>query len=98
MARARAEAAAGLGERVAHAQRPALVGGGGDERLALQRPQPGREDRRGDAVDVLGELAERAVAVEEGADHAEAPAIADPPGGGVEGGGMRLLDRPLCAT
>ena len=32
----------------------------------------------------LGQLAERAVAVEQGADDAQAPAVADAAGGGVE--------------
>ena len=82
-----AEAPAGLGQGVAHAQRPALVGGRRDEGQALQRAQAGGEDRRGDAVDLAGELAERAVAVEQGADDAQAPAVADAAGGGVEGVG-----------
>ena len=68
--------------------RPPLVGRGGHQRQALQRSQPGREDRRGDAVDRLGQLAEREVAVEQRPDHPQAPAVADAPGGGVETGSL----------
>ena len=52
-------------------------GTGGDEGVTLQRLEPGGQDVRGDAIDLLGELAERAVAVEQGGDEAQAPAIPD---------------------
>ena len=43
----------------------------------MQRPEPGGEDVGGDAVDRVGELAEGLVAVEQGGDQTQAPAIAD---------------------
>ena len=41
----------------------------------------------------LGELAERPVAVEQGADDAQAPAVADAAGGGVEGSVLTVISR-----
>ena len=78
------EVAPGLRERVAHPRRAPLVGLGHDQAEPLQRPQPGGQDRRSDPVDVGRQLPERAICIEQRADDAQRPAVADAARGRVE--------------
>ena len=82
-------------QRVAHAHGVALVRVGGDEGVTLQRLQACRQDVGSDAVDLVGELAERAVTGEQGADDAQAPTVANLLGCAVEGG---VVDRHLSSV
>jgi len=83
------------GQGIAHPHRTGLVGRRGEQADALQRPQPGGEDRRGDAVDLAGQFAEGALAVQQGSDEPQAPPVADQARGDVET--VQIADRRAIA-
>ena len=81
----RREVASVAGQRVLHPRRPRRVRRGDDDPLALEAAEPLGQDVRGDAGQLLAELAEAAAAGEQRLDEEQAPAIADAVEGGLEG-------------